>query len=361
VTFTSAGAKTDSASVATVAGETDTNDNAVTFTTTVTTPTPLPPAPVLTPDLSIVKAGPTTAVAPGDNVPYTLTVTNIGTGSASNVQVTDTLPAAMTFVSASGNGFTCSGTSSISCQLAGSLAPGASAVVNVVAALSSSYGSTAIANTAVVLPTDANPGNNTDTESTAVTLPTPPVDEDLGLSKTGLQGSVAPGDVLSWTLNVTNVKGTPAAGFTVTDVVPDGLTILTVGGTDYGCSVAGQTVSCTYTGAPLPVGSSAAFQIDAVVASDYAGTQVSNTAVVDPGGVDPTNDSATSVTPVTEVITGGGGGGVTEPTPTPAEEPDNGPVLPFTGTNADQMLAWGVTVLMFGLLIAIAGRRRRSA
>jgi LPXTG-motif cell wall-anchored protein len=36
-------------------------------------------------------------------------------------------------------------------------------------------------------------------------------------------------------------------------------------------------------------------------------------------------------------------------------------VLPFTGTNADQMLAWGVTVLMFGLLIAIAGRRRRSA
>jgi uncharacterized repeat protein (TIGR01451 family) len=312
-------------------------------------------------DLSIVKAGPTSPVKPGDNVAYTLTVTNIGNGSASNVQVSDTLPAAMTFVSASGTGFTCSGTSTISCQLAGTLAPGASAVVNVVATLSGTYGSTAIANTATVLPTDSNPANNTDTESTAVTLPVPPVDEDLGLSKTALQGSVAPGDVLSWTLNVTNVKGTPAAGFTVTDIVPAGLTVLSAGGTDYGCSVTGQTVTCTYTGAPLPVGSSAAFQIDAGVASDYAPTEVSNTAVVDPGGVDATNDSATSVTPVTEVITGGGGGGVTEPTPTPAEEPANGPVLPFTGSYADRALSAGVTFLMLGLLLAIAGRRRRSA
>jgi len=325
-------------------------------------PVVIPPLPVTSPDLTIVKAGPTTAVKPGDNVPYTLTVSNIGTGSASNVQVTDTLPAAMTLVSATGTGWTCSGTSTVTCALAGSLAAGATApVINVVTALSSTYGSTAIANTGAVLPTDSNPSNNTSTVTTPVVLPTPPVDQDLGISKTGVQGSVGPGDVLSWTIAVTNVAGTPAAAFTVTDVIPDGLTLLTVGGTDWSCSSSGQTVSCTYTGAPLAVGDSSSFQLDALVGTDFTGTTVSNTATVDPGGVDATNDSATAVTPV--VFTGGGGGPVVEPSPSPSPSPAPAetPALPFTGSYTQQALSVGVAVLLIGLMLALIGRRRRTS
>jgi uncharacterized repeat protein (TIGR01451 family) len=191
--------------------------------------------------------------------------------------------------------------------------------------------------------------------------PTPaPVDEDLGISKTGLEDSVVPGDVLSWSVNVTNVKGTPASGFTVTDVLADGLTFLTAGGADWSCTNAGQTVTCTYSGAPLPVGSSSAFQLDSLVGFDYAGSSVSNTAVVDPGGVDTTNDSATAVTPV--VFTGGGGGTVVEPpaaTPEPTE--GGGEALPFTGSYTDKMLSAGVAMLLLGLFLALGGRRRRTS
>ena len=329
-------------------------------------PPPPPPAPpVLTADLGITKVGPTSAVKPGENIAYTLTVTNSGNGPATGVQVTDTLPAALSFVSASGAGFTCAGTLSISCQLATPLAAGASAVVNVVAKLAADYPATAVANTAVVLPTDSNPGNNTDSETTAVTLPTPPVDEDLGVTKSGLKGSVTPGGVLSWTVVVTNVKGTPAAGFTVADTLPAGLTLLTVGGVDWSCSSSGQDVTCTYTGAPLPVGSSSSFQLDGLVAADYAGRTVVNTAVVDPGGVDSTNDSSTATTAVTAVISGGADGEAEQPVEEPiqgeTEEPAQGPALPFTGIYTDRALTAGVALLMLGLFLALAGRRRRSA
>jgi uncharacterized repeat protein (TIGR01451 family) len=186
------------------------------------------------------------------------------------------------------------------------------------------------------------------------------VAKDLGISKTGLEGSVVPGDVLSWTIAVTNVAGTPASGFTVTDVVPDGLTLLSVGGADWSCSNAAQTVTCTYTGTPLPVGSSSSFQLDSRVGNDFAGDNISNTAVVDPGGVDATNDSATAVTPV--IFTGGGGGTVVEPpapAPVPADKP--APALPFTGSYTDRTLSAGVTLLLVGLFVAIAGRRRRTS
>jgi len=189
--------------------------------------------------------------------------------------------------------------------------------------------------------------------------PTPaPVDQDLGISKTGLEDSVVPGDVLSWSVNVTNVKGTPASAFTVTDVLADGLTFLTAGGVDWSCTNAGQKVTCTYSGAPLAVGSSSAFQLDSLVGFDYAGSTVSNTAVVDPGGVDTTNDSATAVTPV--VFTGGEGLPVVEPpAPAPAEEP--APALPFTGSYTDTMLTAGVAMLVLGLFLALGGRRRRTS
>ena len=53
------------------------------------------------PDVSITKANePTGAVLNGDSITYTLTVTNDGTATATGVEVTDQLPAGVTFVSA---------------------------------------------------------------------------------------------------------------------------------------------------------------------------------------------------------------------------------------------------------------------
>jgi len=54
-------------------------------------------------DLGVALTGPAT-VGPGSNFTYTITVTNHGPASASGVVVTDTLPASLTYVSASGGG-----------------------------------------------------------------------------------------------------------------------------------------------------------------------------------------------------------------------------------------------------------------
>ena len=53
-------------------------------------------------DLSIVKSGPATVVA-GGSVSYSLVVANNGPSDAANLSVTDTLPAGVTFVSATGD------------------------------------------------------------------------------------------------------------------------------------------------------------------------------------------------------------------------------------------------------------------
>jgi uncharacterized repeat protein (TIGR01451 family) len=54
-------------------------------------------------DVARTKSGPTSA-AGTSNVTYTITVTNLGPSTASNVVVLDTLPAGATFVGASGGG-----------------------------------------------------------------------------------------------------------------------------------------------------------------------------------------------------------------------------------------------------------------
>jgi virginiamycin B lyase len=56
-------------------------------------------APVTAPDLALSGNAPG-SVTPGSNVTYLLTVTNSGTASATGVTLTDTLPAGVTFVSA---------------------------------------------------------------------------------------------------------------------------------------------------------------------------------------------------------------------------------------------------------------------
>ena len=75
------------------------------------------------PDLVASKSGPAQVTA-GQSYNYTIGVTNSGTAQADNVSLTDTLPAGVTFVSASPGCSEMGGT--VTCAV-GSLAPGASA------------------------------------------------------------------------------------------------------------------------------------------------------------------------------------------------------------------------------------------
>ena len=115
------------------------------------------------PDLSLAGAAPN-SVTVGTNLAYSLTVTNGGTGGATGVTLTDTLPADVTFVAATGGVTPVNGVLNFAL---GSLAAGASTAVTVVVTptVSGTLTDTATVSSNV---TDPTPGDNMITLSTAV-------------------------------------------------------------------------------------------------------------------------------------------------------------------------------------------------
>jgi len=119
-------------------------------------------------DLSIAKTGPA-SVGFAANITYTITVSNLGPLTASNVTVTDPIPAGTTFVSASSSQGGCSGTTIVTCNL-GAIANGGSATITLV--VQAPNGPSSLTNTASVTNTpepDPVATNNAASAPTQVT------------------------------------------------------------------------------------------------------------------------------------------------------------------------------------------------
>ncbi|MDO8567820.1 MAG: DUF11 domain-containing protein, partial [Dehalococcoidales bacterium] len=162
-------------------------------------------------DLAITKSGAATVDA-GGLLTYTITVTNNGPSDATGVSVNDTIPAQTTYSSNT----TSQGTYTVPTWNVGSLAGGASANMTLVVAVSGNATGT-ISNTATVSgnQTDPNPGNNSATQQTAVTLIT-----DLAITKTDIPDPVTAGQNLTYTITVTNNGPSTATGVVVSDTIP---------------------------------------------------------------------------------------------------------------------------------------------
>src|SRR5262249_44119571 len=76
-----------------------------------------------TSDVSITKTAPATVPQAGGNITYAIKASHTGNTAAAGVTRTDTLPAGVTFVSATPSQGTCTGTATVTCSL-GSLAAG---------------------------------------------------------------------------------------------------------------------------------------------------------------------------------------------------------------------------------------------
>jgi uncharacterized repeat protein (TIGR01451 family) len=81
-------------------------------------------------DLTVEKTGPE-SVEVGQPINYLITVTNAGPEAATNVIVTDTIPSGTTFVSATPSQGSCSGTTTVTCNL-GTINDGSSATITLV-------------------------------------------------------------------------------------------------------------------------------------------------------------------------------------------------------------------------------------
>ncbi|MCB0008230.1 MAG: DUF11 domain-containing protein, partial [Anaerolineales bacterium] len=157
---------------------------------------------ILLPGLQINKSGPATA-AMGAPVVYSVAVNNPGPGTATNVVITDVVPAGATYLS----GGTLNG--NVVSWTIPSLAEGVTSTVQFTVSATQTITNSDYAVTAA--------GGFSATGSTSVTtLITPP---QLSISKRGPE-SVVVGNPIIYALRVTNNGTTPATNIVVTDTLP---------------------------------------------------------------------------------------------------------------------------------------------
>ncbi len=248
-------------------------------------------------DLTVSKNGPPSAT-PGSTVTYNVAVTNGGPSDASNVTLTDALPANTTFVSAtqdSGPTFNCTtpapgATGTITCTIDPLAVGGLAAFTFVLNVAPSATGS--VENTATVSSSaaDPTPANNSATETT----PLAP-DADLSVTKTGPVTATAGTDI-TYAISIDNAGPSDAANVSLTDTLPAGTTFVSM------TQTSGPAFTCTAsncTGAVLGAGATATFELVAHVNSGTTGT-IDNTATVSSASdTTPGNNTSTASTPLT--------------------------------------------------------------
>lgn len=164
-------------------------------------------------DVALTVTAPVTVTA-GQNITYTITVTNGGPSDAAGVTATDVIPAGTTLVSATATQGSCSGTTTVTCSL-GAIVSGSGAMATLVVSTAIGTG-TPVSNTVTVTSATADPvsGNNTATLSTS-----------LGCTAmTATPAALVPGLVggpYSQTVNATG--GVAPVTFALTGTLPPGV------------------------------------------------------------------------------------------------------------------------------------------
>jgi uncharacterized repeat protein (TIGR01451 family)/MYXO-CTERM domain-containing protein len=121
-------------------------------------------------DLALATTDTPDPVQSGSNLVYTVTASNAGPSNAVGITVTDTLPAGVTFVSATGAGWTCGHVAGVVTCTRATLANGASAPIAITVNVTAPNGT--LTNTATITATtaDFSTVDNTDIETTTVSI-----------------------------------------------------------------------------------------------------------------------------------------------------------------------------------------------
>ncbi len=166
-------------------------------------------------DLAVTKtvSNPTPNV--GDSVTFTVTLTNNGPNTATGVQVSDLLPAGLSFTSATPSQGTYDPATGL--WTVGTVVVGTPQTLVIEATVDSPSPQTNTATISASDQFDPNPGNNT--ASATVT----PQQADLALAKTVSNPTPNVGDSVTFTVTLTNNGPNTATGVQVSDLLPAGL------------------------------------------------------------------------------------------------------------------------------------------
>jgi uncharacterized repeat protein (TIGR01451 family) len=174
-------------------------------------------------DMAITQTASTNPVVVGQNLTYTLAITNLGTAVASGVTVTDVLPAAVTFVSASPGAINIGGTV---VAAPGTVANGAGTNLTITVKPTVAGAITNVVNVATTS-FDSNPANNSASLITAVVAA--PIITAGPSNLTVVAGATAnfsvtatgiPAPAYQWFLNATNPVGVNSSVLTLAGVQP---------------------------------------------------------------------------------------------------------------------------------------------
>ena len=254
-------------------------------------------------DLRISKSDQPDPVVAGEDLVYTVRVTNDGPDWATDVVVTDTLPTGVTYVMDTDTCvqgppgiLTCTlgdipngdfREFTIKVHVSPSLAPSGPVTIENVADVSSTT-------------TDTDPADNSVTTATTVIARA-----DLSISKLGTPSPVIAGTELTYELTATNLGPSDAQEMVVSDALPATTRFLSAipsgGGT---CTVppvdSSGTVQCTYAGATSPGGVHSVTITVRVCSDVLCGTAISDTGTTSSATTDPnpSNNTASIATAV---------------------------------------------------------------
>jgi len=227
-------------------------------------------------DVEILKTVDDPAPSEGDTITYTLSITNNGPAQATNVIVTDSIPAGVTFVQFLPISAPCVyAAPTITCTYP-TLNVGQTVTVDIEATVDVGTSGTVIPNTANVTTTEpeTNLGNNDDDVDIAVG------GVDLAITKTVDNPAPSENDTIVYSINLENMSLNTATTIVITDLLPAGVTYVSHVAPLDSASVLTSYVSGTgiWSIGQLNAGATITLQITATVNAGTAGTSIPNTA-----------------------------------------------------------------------------------
>ncbi|MDX2033263.1 MAG: SBBP repeat-containing protein [Blastocatellia bacterium] len=226
----------------------------------------------LGPDLALSMVDSPDPVLFGENLRYTVTVSNNGEVAATGVRLTNDLPGGASLVSVAPSRGACSGTTRIDCDL-GALNVGQSVAVEIIVKPPATAEITNTATATAVEP-DIAQANNTAEQRTRVRF------ADLAVAKTMFVGAAAPGARVVYLIRASNVSGETAADAVVSDALPAQLTFVSCSSADGGvCGGVGNSRTITFPA--LAAGDSkSAILVGMVNGAVANGASIANTASI---------------------------------------------------------------------------------
>jgi uncharacterized repeat protein (TIGR01451 family) len=250
-------------------------------------------------NLNITQTDTPDPIKPDNELSYTLTIKNIGTNSVAFVQVEDTLPAGVEFISATGTDWKCSeNNAQIICDFQkGFLKAGDTTPDIVIKVKVPSDAKNTLINTASLSSTgkETDSSDNTSTEETEIAI-----DKEINLkiTQTDTPDPVKPDNELTYTLNIENIGKEDASLIQVEDTLPKDVEFISATGSN--CSEKDNKVVCDFQS--LKAGETAQEIIIKVKVSSNANKTLTNTVTVTASEKE-TDDSDNTSTEETNIST----------------------------------------------------------